>query len=181
MAQLSKIPKVYAKALLDYLQENERRQTALKEIEAVAKISKSHEELSRVFTSEVFSEKERVEVVADLGKKLSLSKEVQNLLRLLAENNRLDYLGSIGEQFRLQMLEESGVVPVLVQTASALSNDEQKQIENKFSQILGKPVQAEYSENGALLGGLKASAAGQTYNGSLSGWLDAIEEKLVGG
>jgi F0F1-type ATP synthase delta subunit len=62
-----------------------------------------------------------------------------------------------------------------------LSNEEKKVLEGRFAKVLNSPVSASYLVTPALVGGLKVTANGKTYDGTLSGWLNQVEEVLVGG
>jgi F0F1-type ATP synthase delta subunit len=68
-----------------------------------------------------------------------------------------------------------------VASSHGLSADEKKSIETRFSKILGNPVEATYLVDPKLVGGVKVTAAGKTYDGTISGWLGQFEEILVGG
>jgi len=78
-------------------------------------------------------------------------------------------------------LESGNVVSLSVETATSLETDEKKKIEDRFTKILGKKVEASYKVDPALLGGLRVTAAGRTYDGSLTGWLSSFEESLITG
>jgi len=81
----------------------------------------------------------------------------------------------------LILLDSANVVSLKVETATSLEADEKKQIEDKFTKILGKRVEANYQVDPALIGGLRVTAAGRTYDGSLTGWLNSFEESLISG
>lgn len=181
MAYLDKITTRYARAIFEFLKTAEKNRTVIQELQAFSKIVASSHELQQVLTSVVCSESERRGVVEDLAVKLGLSADTKRVLLILAEQGRLTHLEQIAERLNQLVLEAGNTVPLSVTAALELSAEDKKKIEAKFQKVLGKQVEATYAVNPELLGGLKVTAGGRTFDGSLSGWLQGLEEKLVGG
>ncbi|NBV51004.1 hypothetical protein EBR78_07275, partial [bacterium] len=78
-------------------------------------------------------------------------------------------------------LAAADVAALDVESSEELPAADRKKIEEQFSKLLGKKVEAHYSIQSQLLGGLRVTAAGRTYDGTLSGWLEKMEEKIMGG
>lgn len=99
----------------------------------------------------------------------------------MSSAKRLGLLASVAERLQLILLESTNVMPLIVETATTLEADEKKKIEEKFQTLLGKKVEATYIVVPSLIGGLKATAGGRTYDGSLVGWLNSFEDSLISG
>lgn len=180
MAQ-DKVSQRYAKAIFDFLKDETKVRSLITELKEFALLIEGSNELSLVLTSDVYSDNERLAVVEDLVTKAKLSKDTQRVLSVLSQAKRLDHLRSIIERLQLILLDSANVVSLKVETATSLEADEKKQIEDKFTKILGKRVEANYQVDPALIGGLRVTAAGRTYDGSLTGWLNSFEESLISG
>lgn len=172
----------YAKAVFEYLAgDSKKTRTVLDELAVVAKLTASHADLAKLFTTELFPVPRRREVVEDLAKKLKLSDDSTKILIVLSNARRLGLLPALIEMVHLLELKSASVIPLHVESAGDLSKDEREKIEKKFSQILGKQVEANYVLDPLVIGGLRVTANGRTYDGSISGWLMAIREQLAAG
>jgi len=180
MAQ-DKVSQRYAKAIFDYLKDGSKIRALISELEEFSILIESNTELSLVLTSDVYSDDERLAVVEDLVTKAKLSHDAKKVLSVLSTAKRLDHLRSIVERLQLVLLDSANVVSLSVETATSLESEEKKKIEDKFTKILGKKVEANYKVDPALIGGLRVTAAGRTYDGSLTGWLNSFEENLISG
>ena len=177
MAQ-DKVTFRYAKAIFDYLKSADNvRQLAI-ELNDFKSTIDSHIELKQVVTTASYSEEERRNVVMDVVAKLKLSEEAKRILTVLSDGKRLTHVGSIAERLNLLVLDYANVVPLQVETATALEAEEKKKLESKFKTVLGKDVEASYQVEPGLLGGLKVMAGGKTYDGSILGWLGNFQENL---
>lgn len=181
MAHQDKVASRYARAVYDVLKTPEKIRGAAQELLMFSSTMKSSEQLTQVLTSEVFSDEQRCGVVEDIAEKLKCSDATKRILYVLSEAKRLDCTGAIASKLHTLVLEAASVVPLSVSLATEITDAEKKDIEKKFSKILGKEVEASYYINPELLGGLKVTAGGRTFDGSLSGWLQQMEEKIIGG
>lgn len=181
MAKLDRIANRYAKAAFDYLKDGGKAEKTIEELQNFSKVLESSADLKQALTNEGVSTANRVAVLSDISAKLGLSDSTKRILTVLAENRRLGNAGAVGDRLHTLHLEAQSVAHLSVETPVELSDAEKKQIEKKFTDILGKKVEASYVLEPHLLGGLKVTAAGRTYDGTLSGWLGALEEKLIGG
>lgn len=181
MPHLDKISTRYAKAIYDFLKTEAKVRPVVKDLITVTKTVEGNPDLKRVMTTELFSAEQRRGIVEDLASKFGFGADTKRVLLLLSVQGRLSHTGQIAERLNQLVLEASGVIPLGVTAALELSDDDKKKIEAKFKKILGKEVEATYHLNPELFGGLKVSAGGRTFDGSLSGWLSSLEEKLIGG
>ncbi len=181
MAMLGKVASRYAKALFDDLKGKKHAETVLDEITRFAALTQSHAELSRVIGSPGFTESQKTAIVSDVAEKMRLSKESIQILKSISRMRRTEYLPAIAKRLRVKLLESEGIQPIHVWTAEAVGADEKKSIEDKFSKLLGRKVEATYESNPQLVGGLRVVANGRTYDGTVSGWLSEMQERLVEG
>jgi F-type H+-transporting ATPase subunit delta len=181
MARLDKVAGRYAKAIFGYLKSEPKVKVVQSELEAFAHLVDRQPELKRIFYSRLFSHTDRSAVIDDLCGRLKLSDDTRRTLRVISEMKRLESLKSIADKLGGLLLEAAQTVPLQVEAVSELGNDEKKKLEQKFSKILGKKIEAKYRIDPSLIGGVRVTAGGRTYDGSVSGWLSNFEERLVGG
>ena len=178
---VGKISIRYAKAIFDSIKKESAVRTVAKELQAFGEMIAANKELKALTDSQGFSEKQKRGVVEDLVAKMGASDETKKVLLVLSENNRLSAVKGIAERLNVLLLNASSIVPLKVESSNQLDDSDKSKIENKFTQVLGKKVEATYHVDPGLLGGLKVTAGSRTYDGSIEGWLIEMEERLMGG
>ena len=184
MARLDKVASTYAKAVFDAVHKGSDRsviQRVIDELSVFSQIVNGHNELRHVLATSVFCKAARAMVIEDLFAKLKLSDETKRVALVLSAMKRLGQVAGISEKLKLLLLDSLNTVSLQIETSFALEALEKEKVETSFQKILGKEIEASYVVDASLIGGLRVTAAGKTYDGSLSGWLNAFEEKLVGG
>lgn len=181
MVRHDKVAHRYAKAIFEHVGSSDTARTMGKELAKFADTLTGSPELSRVLCSDVFSDAQRRPVVEDLAKKLGVGAEGLRILLVISTAKRLSSLAGIVDRLHELVLQSEDVVPLSVESANQLAADEKEKIEKRFSGLLGKKVEATYVVDASVLGGLRVTAAGRSYNGTLSSWLGAFQERLVGG
>lgn len=151
------------------------------ELSSVADLMESHRELDFALTSELFSVEERLKVLADLTGKLGISETGKRALSLLADAKRLRALRGVAQAYRELLLRNDGIIPMRVESRDELSATERKSVEKAFQSYFGKEVEASYAVDPQLLGGVRVSAEGRTFDGTLAAGLSVMKENLVGG
>ncbi len=171
----------YGKAIFDSIKNESTVRTVAKELGAFGEMMNSNKDLKALGASQAFSEKQKREVVEDLCAQMGVSPETKKVLVVLSEMKRLSAVKDISERLNVLLLNAASIVPLSVQSSNQLEDSDKNKIENKFSQVLGKKVEATYHVDPGLLGGLKVTAGSRTYDGSIEGWLVELEERLMGG
>lgn len=119
-------------------------------------------------------------VCADAGDaEILTSGRGQNLLRLLAENDRLSILPEIGAQFEELKAWAENTVKVQLVTASSVEDSVVKQIKTTLERKLGRAVELELQEDPGLLGGAVINAEGRVIDGSVKSRLGELAETLI--
>lgn len=182
MALQNKVAYRYAKAVFAHLEgASGPVREMMESLDRFAQLAVSHEELSRVLYSAVYSDSQREPVVEDLVKKMKLGESTRRVLLVLSRAGRLSHLPLVVKELRHLLLQSEGIVPLHVESATVLSAEERKSVEREFAERMGKKVDASYAVDPKVLGGLKVTAGGRTFEGTLQGWLETFEQRLVGG
>jgi F-type H+-transporting ATPase subunit delta len=109
---------------------------------------------------------------------LKLSGAAENLVRVLAENGRLELLPYIREQFEALKNEREGVMEAEVQSAFDLSDAQVADLVSRLEKKFGRKVKAKVSVDKALIGGVRLVLGDKVIDGSARGQLGALETAL---
>jgi F-type H+-transporting ATPase subunit delta len=107
-----------------------------------------------------------------------LSGEMENFVRVLAENRRLELLGEIRQQFEALKNEREGVVEVEVQSAFELTDAQLADLAQRLEKRTGRKVRTTVQIDKELIGGVKVVIGDKVIDGSARGQLGALENAL---
>lgn len=107
-----------------------------------------------------------------------LTGDAENLVRVLAENGRLELLPEIREQFELLKNEREGVVEAEVQSAFELTEAQVSDLVSRLEKKLGRKVKAKVTLDRELIGGVRLLMGDKVIDGSARAQLGALETAL---
>ena len=107
-----------------------------------------------------------------------LSGDAENLVRVLAENGRLDVLSEIRTQYEALKNEREGVVEADVYTAFELDPAQVADLVARLEKNTGRKVKARVSIDKSLIGGIKIVIGDKVIDGSARAQLGALEAAL---
>ena len=105
---------------------------------------------------------------------------VMNLARLLVAKGRVGIGSQVAEAYRDLVDEHSGIAHARVVTAVPLADAEQRAVEERLGQIMGKKVIAHPEVEPAIVGGLVARVGDRLIDGSTRSKLLALRGTLEG-
>jgi F-type H+-transporting ATPase subunit delta len=184
MADSSTIARPYAKALFD-IASAERKLPAWSAALNVAAAVIGDEHARRVLGRPSLTEAQRVELVTALvtavpgGEPLGAG-EGQNLLKLLAENDRLAALPEIAAQFDALKAEAENKVKVTLVAASQVDTDLTEQVTRALAERFGRTVELSVEIDASLIGGAVIRAEDMVIDGSVRTRLQRLTETLIG-
>ena len=108
-----------------------------------------------------------------------LGKGAVNLVKMLAENGRLDQLPMIDELFWQFRDDAEGTVKVEILSAQPLNEEQKSEIASALKQRLGRDVQLNCSVNEDLVGGAVIRAGDLVIDGSAVEHLRQLSNALV--
>ena len=103
----------------------------------------------------------------------------RNLVRLLAENGRLELLGEISHQFEGLRAQAEGRVDAYVQSATELTEEQETRIARGLKARLDREVSLHCEVDESLLGGAVIRAGDLVIDGSLKGRLERLASRLA--
>jgi F-type H+-transporting ATPase subunit delta len=107
-----------------------------------------------------------------------LNGEAENLLRVLAENKRIELLPEIHAQFEALKNEREGVVEAEVHSAFELTNAQVADLVQRLEKKTGRKVRAQVHVDRELIGGVKVILGDKVIDGSARAQLGALETAL---
>jgi F-type H+-transporting ATPase subunit delta len=114
--------------------------------------------------------------IAVLGGKLT--GEAENLVRVLAENKRLELLPEIRAQFEALKNEREGVVEAEVHSAFELTEAQVADLVQRLEKKTGRKVRTRVLIDKELIGGVKLVLGDKVIDGSARAQLGALEAAL---
>lgn len=116
-------------------------------------------------------------LIAALGDKLDAPG--RNLVRLLAENNRLAALPAIAEEFEALRAEAEKRVEVEITTATAVAEPQQQALIGAVRKRLAREVQVAWKTDPALIAGAVIRAGDLVIDGSVAGELAQLRQAVA--
>jgi F-type H+-transporting ATPase subunit delta len=168
----------YARALFDVALEEGDAETAASELDSISRLREEDPTFLEFLVSpEVQLDQKRRFI--DAVFKPRVSPLVVSLLHLLGEKGRINVLPEVCEQYRRLMEEHQGRVRAQVQTAVALSGDQEGRLKKELDRITGKDVIVEKQVNPSLLGGVVVYVGNKVIDRSLQHGLKEMREALL--
>jgi F-type H+-transporting ATPase subunit delta len=107
-----------------------------------------------------------------------LTGEAENLVRVLAENRRLEVLPEISSQFDALKNEREGLVEAEIVSAFALDDAQLAALVSQLESKMGKRVIAHVSVDKELIAGVRITVGDKVIDGSARAQLGALEAAL---
>lgn len=107
-----------------------------------------------------------------------LTSEEKNLVRLLADNGRLQIISEIAQRYESMKNLEMGVLDVDVTTAFPLDEEQQQSISTVLKSKLGRDIRITSREEPALIGGVLIRAGDLVIDSSVQGQLNKLANEL---
>ena len=149
------------------------------ELKAMADLMKSSLELRNVLRNPAVERKQKLKLLDAIVARSGAPKELRNFLAVLVDQKRIAQIGEIAEEFRHELNRRLGIAEAQVRSVRELSTEEKQSLQKKLEALTGKKVQAAYSQDAALLGGVVIRIGSTIYDGSVRGRLQKIRQKLT--
>jgi len=183
MADFSTIARPYAKALFDIASVAGTLAEWSAALSAAADVVGDDEARSFLARPDLLA-KQRAQFLQSVCSSMDdaealASAEGRNLLRLLAENDRLTALAEISAQFDGLKTQAENKIKVTLVSASEVNSESAEKIQQTLQQRLGRAVELSLEVDAALLGGAIVRAEDMVIDGSVKSRLQRLAETLV--
>lgn len=175
--KISEVSKRYARALYQHAKAGGSADKVLGELRALNQAVTQDAAILDFLNQPLITPDQKITALnAALSGKIS--QDLLSTLNLLANKNRLGIFSELAQAFESIIDADHGVTRGTVRSASALTPEARKKIEDKINQVTGKKVILTFTEDKKLLGGMVAQVGGWTFDDSLDSNLHRLNEEL---
>jgi F-type H+-transporting ATPase subunit delta len=169
----------YARALLDVVVKEKLvdPQVVEAQLAGVVGLFERHLTLKSVLLNPAVPAPRKRAVVEALAK-TTVAPVLTKLLALLAERDRLVILPDLLAAYSERLLDHLRVVRAELTTAATLPDDRAKAVERILTSLTGRSVVLATRVDPSIIGGVVARIGNTVYDGSITGQLQRIKEKL---
>ena len=176
MAEPSTVARPYAEAAFRLADEGNALARWSEMLGALAQVARD-ERVQRAVADPNLSEAQVAGLfISILGGRLN--GEAENLLRVLAENKRIELLPEIRTQFEALKNEREGVVEAEVHSAFELTEAQLADLVRRLEKKTGRKVRTQMRIDKDLIGGVKVVLGDKVIDGSARAQLAALETAL---
>ncbi|HEX4310124.1 MAG TPA: ATP synthase F1 subunit delta [Acidobacteriaceae bacterium] len=170
----------YARALADVVFETKLdAKDVQKQLADFAAAWHESHELREFFIDPSFPLDQKVAFLDKLNTKLKMAPQTRNFLAVLIRHDRIVGLDDVLAEFRREINRRLGISEAKVISARKLDDQQRKELEKDIAQLTGGTVDAQFEEDGSLLGGVVVQVGSTVYDGSVRGRLDRLREELT--
>lgn len=168
----------YARALLDLASEQRLVDRVKKELEELAAMWASSNELREVFQNPQFSAQVRKDTLTEIVTRAGVSPLVRNTLLYMADSNRILALPEVARSFADLAERAAGTLRAEVTSASPLSESYYLQLQRALELATGKRVAIERKTDASLIAGVVTKIGDRVLDGSVRTRLADVKETL---
>lgn len=174
---VTKLARVYAKALMDLSVERNQLEAVHGELGQIKTVLEAAPDLDRALRNPVIKDTQKRDVFALIFKE-SLSELTLRFADLVIRHGRGNKLESIIAAFEQAYLQHKGIRSAVVTTAYELSASEEKAIKEKLAQLSGQQIQLHKKIDQNLIGGMILRMDDRQYNGSVAAELHRLRREF---
>ena len=174
---MTKYAKTYAGALYDLAAEEGREDEILNDIALACDVLRKEPEYRRLLSSPAISKEERKSLLREsLGS--SMGQYTMNFLCMLIDGGSLSELENCEREYVNRYNIAKNILEVSVTSAVALSEKQRDSLVSAIEKKTGKKVRLTEKLDPSVIGGLRLSADGKLYDGTIEHHLKNISQML---
>ena len=179
MADFETAARPYARAIFELASDDKKLEQWQEKLQGAAAIA-ADEQMQDMFElpSLLASDLAKLFLAVAAGAGIEADDDFSNLIKLLAENDRLAALPAIAENFDVLKREAEGKIEVRVRSARELTAKQQEKIARSMAKRLGKEVSITTEIDESLIAGAIVTAGDLVIDGSASGRMDKLSLAL---
>ncbi len=167
----------YAKAILAFALEQKAEQDVQKDFQQLLETVNGSSELADFIESPVLDTAAKKTTIEKLFP--NQSKATQQAMVLLAENQRIDLLTQVAQEYQDRYDALQGIQKAVVTTAVALEASLEKEVLAIAQKMTDQKVVLENRIDPAILGGFILQLGDQQYNASVAQQLQTLKQELT--
>ncbi|MBR5318554.1 MAG: F0F1 ATP synthase subunit delta [Peptococcaceae bacterium] len=171
------VAKRYGQALLQIGQEKNCIDQYQEELKMVVDTIDTNAELKGILISQTVSSDKKKEIVKQLFAS-QVDKNVLNLLNVVIDKNREEFLAAIYDAFCAYADEVRNIAYADVVSAYPLTEDQETALSAQLAKMSGKTVKLNVSVDESLLAGMIVTFGDKVYDGTVGARLAGMKNKL---
>ena len=176
---MASVTNTYARAFADaVLGSGVDAARTLKEAQDLAQLAAGSKELRAVWETPSISAEQKRAVLDAIVSREGISRVTRNFVAVLIDHRRINFLSPVVKQFEIELDHRLGFAEAQITSARELTEAERRTLEGQAGKLTGKKVRAMYFRDPAILGGAVVKIGSTIYDGSVSGGLERIRERL---
>ncbi len=169
----------YAGALADVALASGRAEVLRQEVRSFVELAAGSADLRNFLDSPAIPRETKQELLGKLVKQMGASNELRNFLFVLVDHHRTGMLAEIAREFESTLLERLGVAEASITSARELSGAQKQKLAGTLESLTGKKIEARYTVDATLVGGLVARIGSTVYDGSVRAQLEKLAARLA--
>lgn len=176
---MASVAGTYARAFADVvLSAHLDANRSVAELRTIAKLLDENVELRRIWENPSVPADQKRNLLDAIVQRDKILRQVRNLMALLIDHRRIDFLSRIVSQLEKQLDARLGIAEAEITSSRELSDAEKHEFEAQVAKLTGKKVRAQYTRDASLLGGAMLRVGSTIYDGSVRGQLEKIKETI---
>jgi F-type H+-transporting ATPase subunit delta len=173
----------YARAALDVAaaQHEDAPAALARELSALAALVEANAELRRVVDNPGLARDVRRRVLAAVLRAAGASPLLLRLVELLQRHERLAILTALAEEYQDALARREGRFSAEAVTAVPLAPAQRGALTEALRSLLGRAVELKARVDPAVLGGVRVTLGGRTYDGTVRARLGELRRRLASG
>lgn len=140
---------------------------------------KESRDLREFFVDPSFPVEQKVELLDKLNAKLLMAPTTRNFIAVLIRNRRIAGFEEVAAEFGREVNQRLGIHEAIVTSARPLDDGERRELEANIARLTGGQVEAQFTVDNSLIGGVVVQAGSTVYDGSVRGRLDRLRHELT--
>jgi len=182
MAKFLTIARPYAQALFNYADEHHQIPLWL-QVSQVLTLLAEHRPFLQLIQNPAMRESEQLQLIksilnASLGDLTPIKDSLTHYLQLLIEQRRLNIMGDINTLFIDKVAAKESTRHVKVMSAFVLDTAQRQRLEQSLEKYFASKVDAQYSEDPNLIGGIKVESGSLVVERSIQNQLSNLRDQF---
>lgn len=170
--------KEYGLALYELAVEENCQQEVLQSLAVICDLLKQFPEYCSLLQNPAIPKQERLALL-DKAFAEQVHGYTLNFIKILCERMALTHLFECKKAYEEKMYEAQGILPAVVQSAVALTQEQMQALCSKIEHATGKKVQLTNEVDSTLIGGVKLSYQGKEFDSTVLGRMQSMRRALM--
>lgn len=174
------VARQYAFAAFDVARRHDRLEPVGRDLDSIADLVATHTDLRDVFAAPLIGpRKKRALVEGLIAAGGEMTAEVQRLLLMLADRDRLMLLPQIASLYRQRRMSVDRTVTAEVRTATPLADAQKAELARALGAATGQTVTVTHEVDPSVIGGVVARVGSLVFDGSVARQIERMRQRLL--